>query len=291
VSDVADALRLAITTNHGVADEVAFTGDVRYLNRNWDDSYVMEAADQILDLMRNSTKAQILIDGRRVMKRKGTLSLTLWKSLMTLGILDVAKTEFVSLHQSLKKRISSAELSSGQWSWLSSFCGIFAEMEDRTLLLIDEPENSLHPQWQRRYMQSLLEGINGYKNCQVVLATHSPFIAAGLPPSIGRVVQLITDQRDEHISVRSEIIGNLFGWRAGDVYERAFDIESTRDNSFMSGANQALAAIRDKRKLKLARIDELKSTLKGDEEQLPLDDPMRSILSQIRLELDDLGTP
>ncbi|MFS9772377.1 AAA family ATPase [Enterobacter chuandaensis] len=44
-------------------------------------------------------------------------------------------------------------------------------------ILIDEPENSLHPKWQREYI-GFLQGFIGYKeNIDVIIATHSPLIA------------------------------------------------------------------------------------------------------------------
>lgn len=43
-------------------------------------------------------------------------------------------------------------------------------------ILIDEPENSLHPRWQKEYI-SYLVGFIGYENVKVIMATHSPFIA------------------------------------------------------------------------------------------------------------------
>ncbi len=47
------------------------------------------------------------------------------------------------------------------------------------ILLVDEPENSLHPSWQQKIL-------NLYKktgeNNQVFIATHSPFIISSSPP-------------------------------------------------------------------------------------------------------------
>ncbi|HHR6132319.1 TPA: AAA family ATPase [Providencia alcalifaciens] len=42
-------------------------------------------------------------------------------------------------------------------------------------ILIDEPENSLHPKWQKGYI-SFLRGITKYDKVQYIIATHSPFL-------------------------------------------------------------------------------------------------------------------
>ncbi len=47
-----------------------------------------------------------------------------------------------------------------------------------SILLIDEPETSLHPKWQKAVVQ-LYQNIG--KNNQVILATHSPHIMASVP--------------------------------------------------------------------------------------------------------------
>ncbi|QMI04919.1 AAA family ATPase [Citrobacter sp. RHB25-C09] len=44
------------------------------------------------------------------------------------------------------------------------------------LILIDEPENSLHPKWQREYIQNII-GFIGEREVDIYIATHSPFIA------------------------------------------------------------------------------------------------------------------
>lgn len=44
------------------------------------------------------------------------------------------------------------------------------------IILIDEPENSLHPKWQREYIQKIIDFIGNY-SVDIYIATHSPFIA------------------------------------------------------------------------------------------------------------------
>lgn len=51
------------------------------------------------------------------------------------------------------------------------------QIEENALYLLDEPENSMSPQFQLQ-LKTLIEDSVRYKNCQFIIATHSPFILA-----------------------------------------------------------------------------------------------------------------
>lgn len=62
-------------------------------------------------------------------------------------------------------------------------------LEDNSLLLLDEPETSLHPGAQKRLIEYLLEQIK-IKKLQVVISTHSPFLIEGMPAESIKVFSL-----------------------------------------------------------------------------------------------------
>ena len=70
-----------------------------------------------------------------------------------------------------KDAISSDKLSAGEKQMLSFLC--YNAFSENTPIFIDEPELSLHVDWQRRLLPTLLK--QGQKN-QFFVATHSPFI-------------------------------------------------------------------------------------------------------------------
>ena len=57
---------------------------------------------------------------------------------------------------------------------------LLQSISPQSLLVIDEVENSLHPQAQRRFVKYLLK-IARIKKLQIILSTHSPFILEELP--------------------------------------------------------------------------------------------------------------
>ena len=73
-----------------------------------------------------------------------------------------------------KDAISSDKLSSGEKQMLSFLCyNVFSK---DTAIFIDEPELSLHLDWQRLFLPTLLDQSTGN---QFFIATHSPFIFSG----------------------------------------------------------------------------------------------------------------
>jgi predicted ATP-binding protein involved in virulence len=57
--------------------------------------------------------------------------------------------------------------------------GLENPLQGTGVILIDEIDAHLHPQWQRRIVSTLQ---TTFPNCQFILATHSPFIISDLPP-------------------------------------------------------------------------------------------------------------
>lgn len=57
---------------------------------------------------------------------------------------------------------------------------MYDEQEKNYVVIIDEPENHLHPEIQRTLLPSLL---NAFPNVQFIIATHNPFIISSVPAS------------------------------------------------------------------------------------------------------------
>lgn len=73
------------------------------------------------------------------------------------------------------EKIRIEQLSSGEKQLLLILTTVFLQEEKPNVLLMDEPEISLHISWQDRLI-SLLRTLN--PNCQLILTTHSPNIFA-----------------------------------------------------------------------------------------------------------------
>ncbi|MDH0293099.1 ATP-binding protein [Pseudomonas sp. GD04087] len=72
------------------------------------------------------------------------------------------------------------DASSGEQSVLLSLLGIASHIVDGSLVLIDEPEICLHPEWQERYIELLVGLFSSFVDCHFIIATHSPQIVSGV---------------------------------------------------------------------------------------------------------------
>lgn len=64
-------------------------------------------------------------------------------------------------------------LSSGEQQILILITTLFFTLTNNSILLIDEPEKSMHVEWQKNFMVALKKIIKKYENIQIILATHS----------------------------------------------------------------------------------------------------------------------
>ncbi len=147
--------------------------------------------------------------------------------LMLIIFLD--ETKNFSLENELIEFSYDIELSSGERSFLGLFSrlnSIKNDLESKNFLLVlDEAETFLHPEWQRKFTYILLYFLEHSfkdKKIQVILTSHSPFLASDLPH--GNIILL--ESYCGKCKVKSEKI-KTFGSNIFDLYRKAFFTKST----------------------------------------------------------------
>ncbi len=90
--------------------------------------------------------------------------------------------------------IELSSASSGELTLISTLLFLIANDDMDPLVLIDEPENSLHPNWQREYVDRLLNALE-YRSATIVIATHAPLVVTGALASARDIVSV---HRVEH---------------------------------------------------------------------------------------------
>ena len=83
---------------------------------------------------------------------------------------------FVRRRDGTRSTIDFDQLSTGEQNRVLTYAKVLSVAQEGALILIDEPEISLHLHWQMGFHRSLRELLEGYKRYHVVVATHSPAI-------------------------------------------------------------------------------------------------------------------
>jgi len=78
-------------------------------------------------------------------------------------------------HKITKEKFLIDDLSSGEKTLISEILFLYLNDIKDKIILIDEPELSLHPTWQNKIFK-LYENYAKKNNCQIIIATHSPLI-------------------------------------------------------------------------------------------------------------------
>ena len=92
------------------------------------------------------------------------------------------------------------------------------------VLLIDEIENHLHPNWQRRVIDALREH---FPNVQIFATTHSPFLVSGR--KAGEVYVCGRDQ--DHRVYVDPIEDDVFSWSADEILSEFMDVDYPTDTT------------------------------------------------------------
>ncbi|MCF6309943.1 MAG: AAA family ATPase [Sulfurimonas sp.] len=80
----------------------------------------------------------------------------------------------------LNEKISIDDLSTGEKELLSKIFYLYISDIKDSIILIDEPEISLHPSWQNKIVK-IYKNFAKQNNNQIIIATHSPQIVASTP--------------------------------------------------------------------------------------------------------------
>ncbi|MBR2105502.1 MAG: AAA family ATPase [Bacteroidales bacterium] len=217
----------------GVSSNVELTNficSVDYL-RNSDDKQEAEVGNFVYSLIKEIFK-ECLVDGEFVSVRRQTLS----------PIVKVKDAE-----------VTLDKLSSGNLLLIERLIGLIRRMysvcmlnnrpvSEMTLiegiLLIDEVENHLHPQWQRRIV-SILQCL--FPNLQIIMTTHSPFVVSSVENAKIYVCEskidysIVRDMTEDYsnLPVDEVLVSDVFG--VSPFATKISDIQEQRKAAIESG--------------------------------------------------------
>lgn len=127
-------------------------------------------------------------------------------------------------------KIKFPEKSDGEFSIIRIMSSIYSKIETnleygriKFLILIDEIDRHLHPEWNRTFLSRLLSVLHKYKDTaefQIIMTTHSPYLISDLPKENILRISRVSDS----LSVSHSNFG--FGSNIYDIINDSFFLDS-----------------------------------------------------------------
>lgn len=168
---------------------------------------------------------------------------------------------------------SAMELSSGEYHMFSTILAIGFGLEDKAVLLIDEPENNLHPQWQRDLMATVFDVCTGAMKTEghLIVCTHSPLIV-GTAPEGSSIVDMSSET--PLTSVAS------FGASSDELLLSQFGVGSSRNKVVVDTVQRAVALI-ERGDFENAEFKRIMPELRSIRDALTPSDPMIDVIDAL----------
>lgn len=161
--------------------------------------------------------------------------------------------------------------SSGQLSMICALLALASVINNASLVLIDEPELSLHPEWQVDYVDLLIKTFARFNGCHFVIATHSPMVISELPKH-ANVIAL--DQPS--LPATEDITGQSADYLLAEVFGTPMP-----GNLYVRERVVAALGLISEGKSKSPEFNEVTADLQKISEQLKPDDPIADIIGDI----------
>lgn len=162
-----------------------------------------------------------------------------------------------------------SDASSGELSFITSLIFISTVISDDAVIVIDEPENSLHPRWQREYISKLMD-IFYYHQPSVICATHSPIIVSGAEISESQLsVFKAQDSELNELTLNSNNLEQLL-WEMFGI--------ATPENRYLSNLIMSTLNKLAENEIDLMEVNQVISSL----ENSVYDNKQRSLLSSVK---------
>lgn len=142
------------------------------------------------------------------------------------GVVTVDNSKKVAFTEK-DKVIYIENLSSGekQIVYRGSFCLKDKSKLDGSIAMIDEPEISLHPEWQKKivpFYQDIFSNESNQQTSQLFIVTHSPFIIHNTNRINDKVIILKKDESGNPVVSDDN---KFYGWSNEKVVKEAFNID------------------------------------------------------------------
>lgn len=149
-------------------------------------------------------------------------------------------------------------LSDGEFEFMKLFASIYSKIGNykNIILVLDEPDKRFHPEWSRRFITYLIENLEIFdtdkikRKYQIILTTHSPFIASDLPKE--NILMI------EDCKIKDVDLGNTFGANIHTLLSKQFFMKSTIGEFAKKKINDCITELNKAIKYPEYKIDDKK---------------------------------
>ena len=153
------------------------------------------------------------------------------------------------------------EISSGEKNLLIKVLYLYLKEIKNKVILIDEPELSLHPTWQSRILK-LYENFVRQNNCQIIIATHSPHIIGSAKPEYLRV---LTFDKNNNVIVLDNF-NRSYGLEFEKVLLEIMGVKELRVPEIEEKINKLKQYIQNQNKKDFIKLYKELETILGDDD-------------------------
>ncbi|WP_080695072.1 AAA family ATPase [Stutzerimonas decontaminans] len=158
----------------------------------------------------------------------------------SLAIASALEEKDLSLQTISVKRESNyytlSDLSSGERAYMVALLGALYCAQDNSLIFFDEPENSLHPAWQRSILKDFRKTLElNNIDATILVATHSPLIAGSISNHDAFTCNFPNGQKWQE--------SDLYGKTTDNTLKNQFNLYSSRSTTVVELTQKCLSYI------------------------------------------------
>jgi predicted ATPase len=197
-------------------------------------------------------------------------------NLYSLNLLYDPKIEIFSIDGD---EYSLEDSSSGEHNLITSLIGLMATIKPDSLLLIDEPEISLHPNWQMKYVSFLKDVLASetYNTSHILIASHSHFIVSDLEGDSSKVIGISKGEGIDIVPFDKHL--NTFGWSAEEILYNVFNLKTIRNHFIEADLTDLLGLISENSKEK-EQIQKLLTSI--EQINITPNDPLNAVIEEAK---------
>lgn len=162
-----DKLKEIGILDRGIPEQDAYPLQISQLDK------LQEGQLSVMSVYARDTKEKLSV--LQELSERIEILLTVLNRKFTNKVVSISRESGLAIFGTNGKPIPVTALSSGEQHEIVLLYDLLFKVEPNTLVLIDEPELSLHISWQKGFMDDLLEIIR-VAHFDVLMATHSPYI-------------------------------------------------------------------------------------------------------------------